>query len=139
MTDSRLLSPRFSALCAFILLAALARLIPHPPNFAPVAALTALALFAAFMTQVGLESIDVANPVILGGLLAEQKRGAKYKRRGKSEAQKHGGMSCDDSKREQSRSYPYACQSSLDYSRFITQKRGAERIDSKRWLHLRCR
>ena len=33
------------------------------------AALTALALFAAFMTQVGLESIDVANPVILGGLL----------------------------------------------------------------------
>lgn len=33
------------------------------------AALTALSLFAAFMTQVGLESIDVANPIILGGVL----------------------------------------------------------------------
>ncbi len=33
------------------------------------AALTALALFAAFMTQVGLESIDVANPIILAGVL----------------------------------------------------------------------
>ena len=47
MTDrhpaSGLISPRFGALCAFVLLAALARLLPHPPNFAPVAA---VALFA---------------------------------------------------------------------------------------------
>jgi hypothetical protein len=40
---SGLISPRFGALCAFVLLAALARLLPHPPNFAPVAA---VALFA---------------------------------------------------------------------------------------------
>jgi K(+)-stimulated pyrophosphate-energized sodium pump len=33
------------------------------------AALTALALFAAFMQQAGVENIDVANPVILAGLL----------------------------------------------------------------------
>ncbi len=33
------------------------------------AALTALALFAAFMQQAGIESIDVANPKILAGLL----------------------------------------------------------------------
>ncbi len=33
------------------------------------AALTALALFAAYMQQVGLTSIDVANPIILAGLL----------------------------------------------------------------------
>ncbi len=33
------------------------------------AALTALALFAAYMSVTGLESIDVANPVVMGGLL----------------------------------------------------------------------
>ena len=33
------------------------------------AALTALALFAAFMQQAGVDNIDVANPVILAGLL----------------------------------------------------------------------
>ncbi|MEM1126414.1 MAG: sodium-translocating pyrophosphatase [Bacteroidota bacterium] len=33
------------------------------------AALTALGLFAAFMQQAGVETIDVANPVILAGLL----------------------------------------------------------------------
>ena len=33
------------------------------------AALTALALFAAFMQQAGVENIDVANPTILAGLL----------------------------------------------------------------------
>lgn len=33
------------------------------------AALTALALFAAFMQQAGVESIDVANPIILSGVL----------------------------------------------------------------------
>ena len=33
------------------------------------AALTALALFAAFMQQAGIENIDVANPIILSGLL----------------------------------------------------------------------
>lgn len=33
------------------------------------AALTALALFAAFMTTAKLESIDVANPLVMGGLL----------------------------------------------------------------------
>ena len=33
------------------------------------AALTALGLFAAFMQQAGVENIDVANPVILAGLL----------------------------------------------------------------------
>ena len=33
------------------------------------AALTALALFAAFRTTVGLESIDLANPRVMGGLL----------------------------------------------------------------------
>lgn len=47
MTDRHsatgLITPRFGALCAVVLLAALARLLPHPPNFAPVAA---LALFA---------------------------------------------------------------------------------------------
>ncbi|MEM1206711.1 MAG: sodium-translocating pyrophosphatase [Acidobacteriota bacterium] len=32
------------------------------------AALTALALFAAFRTTVGLESIDVSNPTVMGGL-----------------------------------------------------------------------
>ncbi len=33
------------------------------------AALTALALFAAYMSTTGLQSIDVANPVVMGGLL----------------------------------------------------------------------
>jgi len=33
------------------------------------AALTALALFAAFMTQAGIEAINVANPIILAGVL----------------------------------------------------------------------
>lgn len=33
------------------------------------AALTALALFAAFMQQAGVDNIDVANPIILAGLL----------------------------------------------------------------------
>jgi K(+)-stimulated pyrophosphate-energized sodium pump len=33
------------------------------------AALTALALFAAFRTTVGIETIDVANPKVMGGLL----------------------------------------------------------------------
>ncbi len=33
------------------------------------AALTALGLFAAFMVTAGVENIDVANPIILGGLL----------------------------------------------------------------------
>ncbi|MCL1946165.1 MAG: hypothetical protein FWF51_03300 [Chitinivibrionia bacterium] len=35
---------RFSVICAMILFAALSRLIPHPPNFAPI---TAMALFGA--------------------------------------------------------------------------------------------
>lgn len=41
------LSPRLAALCGLILLAAFSRLIPHPPNFAPIGA---MALFggAAF-------------------------------------------------------------------------------------------
>lgn len=43
MTDPlerfQLFTPRFGTLCAFVLLAALARLIPHPPNVAPVAAM----------------------------------------------------------------------------------------------------
>ena len=33
------------------------------------AALTALALFAAFMQQSGLEGINIANPMVMGGLL----------------------------------------------------------------------
>ena len=33
------------------------------------AALTALALFAAFMTTAGITTIDVANPVVMAGLL----------------------------------------------------------------------
>lgn len=44
MARSRLVSPRSSVIVAAILLAALSRLIPHPPNFAPI---TALALFGA--------------------------------------------------------------------------------------------
>ena len=38
-STSRLFTPRFGALCAFVLLVALVRLMPHPPNVAPVAAL----------------------------------------------------------------------------------------------------
>ena len=34
-----LLTPRFGVLCAFVLLAALSRLLPHPPNVAPIAAM----------------------------------------------------------------------------------------------------
>lgn len=34
-----LLSPRLAALCGLILLAAFSRLIPHPPNFAPIGAI----------------------------------------------------------------------------------------------------
>ena len=36
---SPLLTPRFGVLCVFILLAALTRLLPHPPNVAPIAAM----------------------------------------------------------------------------------------------------
>lgn len=42
MAPSRFLSPRSWVIVAAVLLAALSRLIPHPPNFAPI---TALALF----------------------------------------------------------------------------------------------
>jgi hypothetical protein len=44
MTRSRFIAPRFAALCTLVALAALARLLPHPPNFTPVGA---LALFGA--------------------------------------------------------------------------------------------
>jgi uncharacterized protein DUF6580 len=44
MTSSRFISPRSSVVLGAVLLAALSRLIPHPPNFAPV---TAMALFGA--------------------------------------------------------------------------------------------
>ena len=37
------IEPRFALLCGFILLAVLYRILPHPPNFSPVAA---MALFA---------------------------------------------------------------------------------------------
>ena len=39
MTRSSFVAPRFAALCTLVLLAALARLLPHPPNFTPVGAL----------------------------------------------------------------------------------------------------
>jgi hypothetical protein len=39
MTRSSLTAPRFTALCALVAMAALARLLPHPPNFTPVGAL----------------------------------------------------------------------------------------------------
>lgn len=35
----QLLTPRFGVLCTFVFLAALARLVPHPPNVAPIAAM----------------------------------------------------------------------------------------------------
>ena len=44
MTRSRFVSPRFWVIVGAVLLAALTRLIPHPPNFTPI---TALALFGA--------------------------------------------------------------------------------------------
>ncbi len=44
MARFRFVSPRSSVIVAAVLLAALSRLIPHPPNFAPI---TALALFGA--------------------------------------------------------------------------------------------
>ncbi len=44
MTAFRLISPRSSVIAGAILLAAVTRLIPHPPNFAPI---TAMALFGA--------------------------------------------------------------------------------------------
>jgi hypothetical protein len=44
MTAFRFLSPRSSAIAGAVLLAAVTRLMPHPPNFAPI---TAMALFAA--------------------------------------------------------------------------------------------
>src|SRR5256885_7923159 len=44
MAPSGFLSPRSWVIVAAVLLAALSRLIPHPPNFAPI---TALALFGA--------------------------------------------------------------------------------------------
>lgn len=44
MATPRFVSPRSSVIVAAVLLAALSRLIPHPPNFAPI---TALALFGA--------------------------------------------------------------------------------------------
>jgi len=45
MTAFRFISPRSSVIAGAILLAAVTRLIPHPPNFAPI---TAMALFGAF-------------------------------------------------------------------------------------------
>jgi hypothetical protein len=39
MTRSSSVAPRFAALCTLVALAALARLLPHPPNFTPVGAL----------------------------------------------------------------------------------------------------
>ncbi len=44
MTAFRFISPRSSVIAGAILLAAVTRLIPHPPNFAPI---TAMALFGA--------------------------------------------------------------------------------------------
>lgn len=44
MTSLRLISPRSFVIAAAVLLAAVIRLIPHPPNFAPI---TAMALFGA--------------------------------------------------------------------------------------------
>jgi hypothetical protein len=39
MIRSSSIAPRFATLCALVVLAALARLLPHPPNFTPVGAL----------------------------------------------------------------------------------------------------
>jgi hypothetical protein len=44
MTAFRFISPRSSVIAGAVLLAAVTRLIPHPPNFAPI---TAMALFGA--------------------------------------------------------------------------------------------
>lgn len=44
MTSYRFISPRSSVILGAVLLAAVTRLIPHPPNFAPI---TAMALFGA--------------------------------------------------------------------------------------------
>lgn len=44
MTSFQFISPRSSVIAAAVLLAAATRLIPHPPNFAPI---TAMALFGA--------------------------------------------------------------------------------------------
>src|SRR5579871_1964392 len=44
MTAFRFISPRSSVITGALLLAAVTRLIPHPPNFAPI---TAMALFGA--------------------------------------------------------------------------------------------
>ena len=44
MARFRFVSPRSSVIVAAVLLAALSRLLPHPPNFAPI---TAMALFGA--------------------------------------------------------------------------------------------
>ena len=44
MTSFRFISPRSAVLVSAVLVAALSRLIPHPPNVAPI---TAMALFGA--------------------------------------------------------------------------------------------
>lgn len=69
----RLLSPRFLALAAMILLAALSRLLPHPPNFTPVEsmALFAGALFidrrlALLVPLVAMAVSDVGLELLMG-------------------------------------------------------------------------
>lgn len=46
---SNLIKPRFLVITSMIILAALVRFIPHPPNFAPIAA---LALFGGNITLI---------------------------------------------------------------------------------------
>src|SRR5260370_9372108 len=59
MSPHRLLTPRFLTLLSMTLTAALSRLIPHPPNFAPIGA---LALFggACFSSRRGAFAVPLA-------------------------------------------------------------------------------
>lgn len=63
MNSNNILKPRFLVLSAFVLMAALTRLIPHPPNFAPIGA---LALFggAFFLNKKHAFIIPVAAMLI---------------------------------------------------------------------------
>jgi hypothetical protein len=71
MASSRFLSPRTSVLVSAVLLAAVSRLIPHPPNFAPI---TAMALFgAAHLTEKRLAILTPLLALFVSDLCIEAK------------------------------------------------------------------